>query len=51
MSQAVFTLEIRNVGDSMAKWRFVPKLDQTVLSAQWCAATPSLGMLSPNEVC
>lgn len=50
MSQVVFTLDITNIGETMANWRFVPKLDEDSVSAQWCTARPSLGMLSPKEV-
>jgi hypothetical protein len=50
MSQEVFTCEVRNVGGTTARWRFVPKLDASAVSEQWCHATPSYGMLAPDEV-
>jgi hypothetical protein len=50
MTHQVFTFDIKNTGDTLANWRFVPKLDRAELSEQWCLATPSLGMLSPKEV-
>ncbi len=50
MSQHSFHLEIKNVGSAIAHWRFVPKIDELQVSATWCSVTPTLGMLSPDEV-
>ena len=64
MQQQVFTVDIENVGDTLATWRFVPKhhnnglnsrahgedQGQSRLYEQWCSASPSMGMLSAGEV-
>ena len=43
-------LYIKNVGSSIANWRFVPKNTDVQLSEPWIHLEPNMGMVAPGEV-
>ena len=42
-------IRIKNVGTSIAHWRFVPKLEEKWPCKKWISIDPTLGMLLPGE--
>ena len=43
------TLQIRNVGKTVAAFRFVPKLEEKQFCKPWMTIHPKFGMLMPGE--
>ena len=46
---ATRTVTLRNTGEVVATWRFVPKPEERLLCNPWLAATPAYGMLPPGQ--
>lgn len=44
------TIQIKNVGDSVACWRFVPKLEERKVAKRWISLSKHSGLLLPGEV-
>lgn len=45
----VQTITIKNVGDSLAHWRFIPKTEDTSVCKRWISVSKSKGLLKGNE--
>ncbi len=43
-------IEIRNCGEGVVHWRFVPKLEEFRVCKKWLSVDKSSGLLLPNEV-
>lgn len=50
MTSVSQTLEIRNIGGVIAKWNFVPKMDEASVSKSCIRFAPISGVMSPGEV-
>lgn len=48
--EKVATITIRNTGESIVYWRFVPKLDDVRISKRWIKLDRVCGLLLPGEV-
>ena len=42
-------MSLRNTGQVMAEWRFVPKNDQSEVCKNWLKFSPMDGILAPDE--
>jgi phosphatidylinositol-bisphosphatase len=43
-------IEIKNVGETIAYWHFVPKMEETAVCKKWISLDKVSGLLLPNEV-
>jgi hypothetical protein len=44
------TMVVKNIGQVLSSWQFVPKFDETVISMPWLSFNPMKGILAPGEV-
>ena len=42
---------VKNVGSVFSSWKFVPKLEENIISLPWLNFYPLHGILAPGEVC
>eukprot|EP00727_Mastigamoeba_balamuthi_P006660 m51a1_g2614 putative type ii inositol -trisphosphate 5-phosphatase-like (1072) ;mRNA; r:512229-517451 len=45
------TVTLENTGQVMARWRFIPKLDESKVHKPWLMVCPTSGILLPGENC
>ena len=43
-------IELKNVGESIAYWHFIPKMEETVVCKRWITLDKVSGLLLPGEV-
>lgn len=43
-------IEMKNIGESMAFWHFVPKMEESVVCKKWITLDKESGLLLPGEV-
>ena len=41
---------VKNIGQVLSSWQFVPKFDEALISMPWLSFTPMRGILAPGEV-
>ncbi|KAH3759590.1 inositol 5-phosphatase 4 [Pelomyxa schiedti] len=49
LAPVVRTITIENTGQVLARWRFIPKLDEHRISKPWMVISPTSGIMLPGE--